>query len=159
MAGERDLCHGNIFRDSPMMEQEQGQRFWSVEHSWEIWVSPKFWIHPRPKKAEKIFPRLGLKYKTLPGWSFLAADVPPWFLMVINKRPCEIAAPAEPWQGYQRTDSSCSSSSQNSQGLRVKSQGSAQPLPCVAWIKSKIICEWHCCKAAPSIHLRAQLWA
>lgn len=62
------------------------------------------------------------------------------FKRFTSKHQQEILNPAELCQGgYQGTDSS--SFSQNSEGLGVKSQGSAQPLPHVAWIKSKIIFE------------------
>lgn len=72
------------------------------------------------------------------GAHFWLLTWPPQFCVFINKHQQEILNPAELCQGgYQGTDSS--SFSQNSKGPGVKSQGSAPPLPHVAWIKSKII--------------------
>lgn len=163
---ERGLWHRNIFRDNPgMFEKPQVMRHYRRNSRnpppgttfksavLKLMGLPKPNVFKAKKTAKK--PRTGFKYNTLHGCSFLAADVTCRFGIFINKQAQEILNPAELCQGgYQGTDSS--SFSQNSEGLGVKSQGSAPPPPPVAWVESRIICEWQDRKLAQNIHLKAQ---
>lgn len=163
---ERGLWHRSIFKDNPrMFEKPQvmqhyrrnsrnappGTTFKSAVLK--CMGLSKLNVFKAKKTVRK--PCTGFKYNILHGCSFLAANMTCRFGIFINKQAQKILNPAEFCQGgYQGADSS--SFSQNSEGLGVKSQGSAPPLPPMAWIESKIICEWQDHKLAQNNHLKAQ---